>query len=226
MKKFLLLSVVMICSGVQVNAQLRLRDLITMRTTIHVVPDNAIIMIGNAEVATGAYEYTHKAGQEYIMVKLVAPGYIEKTVKVDRTDRTMTYTLEVDDAWAASDVSIDLANKAMRIIVKQGMESDETWRRVIYYISEVFPNVEISDRTVGWVRSAWNIQNFNHATIRTRIELKEIPGQAEKTFSVTLFSETASKNCGLNDQCFSQWDRALKVYLKFMEDFTNVLRAL
>jgi len=47
-----------LCYGVHVNAQTRLRDLLIMKTTINVLPDNAIIYIWNAEVATGTYEYT------------------------------------------------------------------------------------------------------------------------------------------------------------------------
>ena len=127
-----------LCYGVHVDAQTRLRDLLIMKTTINVLPDNAIIYIGNAEVATGTYEYTHKTGQDYVMVKLSAPGYIEKNVKVNRTDKVMTYTLETDEAWAASEVSNDVANKAIRIIVNRGMESDDVWQRIIYYITEDF----------------------------------------------------------------------------------------
>jgi len=227
MKKILLILVVIVCYGNNLNAQ-RLRDILnpTFKTTINVVPDNARIFIGSAEVATGTYEYTYKSGEDHVMVKFSYPGYIEKTVRVNRSDRTSTHRLETDDAWEASEVSSDVANKAMRIIVQKGMESDDAWRRIIYYISENFPNMEITDRAAGWVRSAWKIDNFNHETIRTRIELKEVPGQDEKTISLTLFSEHAPRNCGLNEQCFRSWDRALKIYIKFVEDFSTVLKAL
>ena len=229
MKKILLMLIVIVCYGNNLNAQKKtLRDYLdpTYKTTINVIPDHAKIFIGSAEVATGTYEYTYKSGEDHVMVKFLAPGYIEKTVRVNKTDRTITHTLETDDAWAASEVSSDIANKAMRIIVKKGMESDDTWRRIIYYISESFQNMEISDRAAGWVRSAWKIENFNHETIRTRIELKEVPGQDQKTISLTLFSEHAPRTCGLNDQCFSSWDRALKTYIKFVEDFSTVLKTL
>jgi len=228
MKKILLIFVVIVCFGHNLNAQKgKIGDkILKPKTTINVIPDDAKIFIGSAEVATGTYEYTYKFGEDHVMVKFLAPSYIEKTVRVNRTDRTITHKLEIDDAWAASEVSSDVANKAMRIIVKQGMESDDVWRRIIFYISENFPNMEITDRAAGWVRSAWKIDNFNHETIRTRIELKEVPGQDEKTISLTLFSETAQRNCGLNDQCFNQWDRALKIYIKFVEDLSTVLKAL
>ena len=227
MKKIFLLLAVMAFYANNVNAQRgSLREFLTYRTTINVIPDNAKIIIGTAEVGTGTYEYTYKSGEEYIMVKLLAPGYIEKNVRINRTDRTSTHTLDVDDAWAASEVSADVANRPLRVTASRGMESDDVWRRISFYISEVFPNIEVSDRTVGWVRSAWNIDNFNQETIRTRIEVREIPGQDEKTFRVTLFSETARRSCGLNDQCFSPWDRALKTYIQFMEDFRAVLSAL
>ena len=225
MKKICLVVAIMVCCGIHVKAQ-RLRDLLVYKTTINVIPDHAQIFIGSAEVATGTYEYTFKTGEEYIMVKLLAPGFVEKNVRVNRTDRTSTHKLDVDDAWSASEVSADVANRPLRVIVKRGMDSDDVWRRISYYISEVFPNIEITDRTVGWVRSAYNIQNFNNSTIRTRFEVREIPGQDEITFRLTLSSEIAPRNCGLSDQCFSQWDRALKTYIQFLEDFRAVLSAL
>jgi len=225
MKKILLTLIIIVCFGHNLNAQ-RLRDLLTYKTTINVIPDDAKIFIGSVEVATGTYEYTYKSGEDHVMVKFLTPGYIEKTVRVNRTDRTITHTLEIDDAWTASEVSSDVANKAMRLTVNKGMDSDDAWRRIIFYISEVFPNMEITDRTAGWVRSAWKIDNFNHETIRTRIELKEVPGQDEKTISLTLFSENAQRKCGLNDQCFNPWDRALKTYIKFVEDLSTVLKSL
>ena len=93
MKKILLILVVIVCFGNNLNAQ-RLRDFLTYKTTINVIPDNAKIFIGSAEVATGTYEYTYKAGEDHVMVKFLAPGYIEKIVRVNRTDKTSTHTLE------------------------------------------------------------------------------------------------------------------------------------
>jgi len=228
MKKILLVLVVMVCYGIQVNAQFlkKLNDALDTKITVNVVPDDAKISIGGSEVATGSYTVS-MGNQDHVMVKFSSPGYIEKTVKVSRTDKTtMSYTLEVDDAWVASDVSVDIANKTLRIPVKNGMESDETWRRINIYLLDAFPDIERADRTVGWVRSAWNLQKFKYATIRTRIELKEMPGQNEKTISLTLFSQIASINCGNRDDCFKDWDRTLKTYIKFVEDFTNVLKTL
>lgn len=192
--------------------------------TINVMPDNAKIIIGGMEVATGNYDLT-MGKSDYIIVKLSAPGYIDKTVRVYKKDKntTLTYKLDEDDSWLASDVNSDLANKTMRVNVKEGLSPDEVWKRITYYTTDAFPNMEITDKSSGWIRSAWNIQSFNYVTVRTRIEIKEIPGQDNITYRVMIQSEIAWKDCGLDDQCFKQWDRILKKYNQAVADLLNSL---
>ncbi|MDL2308520.1 hypothetical protein LJC53_02920 [Bacteroidales bacterium OttesenSCG-928-C03] len=192
--------------------------------TINVIPDNAKIMISGVEVATGTYN-VNIGKEDYVLLKLTAPGYIEKTVKILKSDKnkSLTFTLEIDEAYTASETSSDLANKPMRISLKEGMSIDEAWKRITYYISNDFPNIEIMDKSAGWIRSTWNIDRFNHYTIRTRIEVKEIPGTVNGTeYKVTLQSEIGNKNCS-KDQCFSEWDRVLKKYKKSIEVLLNSL---
>ena len=149
-----------------------------------------------------------------------------KGLKVFKADKrnSLTFKLEEDDSYAASEVSSDLANKSMTVVVKKGMSADDVWKRIIYYTTDLFPNMEISDKSAGWVRSAWELQSFAYATIRTKIEIKEVPGMDDLTYRVTLKSEYAWKSCGLNDQCFKQWDRILKRYKQSVEDLVNALK--
>jgi hypothetical protein len=190
-----------------------------------VIPDNASIMIAGVEVATGTYNLSI-GKQDYVVLRLCAPGYIDKTVRVYKSDRskTLTYKLLEDEAWIASEISSDLANKSMTVVVREGMDAEEVWKRIIYYISELFPNMEISDKDAGWVRSAWELQPFANTTARTRIEIKEVPGQDDLRYKVTLHSEYANNDCGLSDQCLKKWDRVLKKYKQAIEDLVNALR--
>jgi hypothetical protein len=220
MKKLFFVLLATILCGFSANAQLFSRG-----KTINVVPDNAQIIIGGTEVGTGTYQLT-MGNKDYVLIKLSAPGYVEKTVKVFKSDKrnTLTFTLEIDESWAASDVSSDLANKSMTVVVKQGMDANEVWKRIIYYTSDLFPNMEISDKSAGWIRSAWEIQSFRYVTIRTRIEIKEVPGQDDLRYRVQLKSEYAWNDCGRNDQCFKQWDRVLKRFKQSIEDLVNSLK--
>jgi uncharacterized protein (DUF736 family) len=190
--------------------------------SINVIPDHAKIMMGGTEVATGQYNLT-MGRADYIVLKLSAPGYIDKTVRVYKSDKsnTLTFRLEPDEAYFASDEGSNLANKTMRIVVRKGISADEVWKRITYYITDQFPNMEITDKSAGWIRSAWNTETFPYAVVRTRIEIKEMPGMDDLTYRIELQSQIAWRSCGLNDQCFSKWERILKKYKKAVEDLRN-----
>ena len=190
--------------------------------SINVIPDNARIIIAGSEVATGQYNLT-MGKADFVLIKFSAPGYIDKTVRVFKTDKStaLVFRLEEDAAYFASDEGSDLANKTMRIVVRKGISADEVWKRITYYITDQFPNMEITDKSAGWIRSAWNTETFPYATVRTRIEIKEMPGMDDLTYRIELQSQIAWRSCGLNDQCFSKWERILKKYKKAVEDLKN-----
>ena len=86
MKKILLF-VLLICATISANAQFG-------RTkTINVIPDNAKIFHKGAEVGQGSY--TFQMGREdYMLFKLKAPGYIDKTIKVYKANKQNTFTYQ------------------------------------------------------------------------------------------------------------------------------------
>lgn len=193
--------------------------------TINVVPDNAKIILNGAEVGQGSYTLTMKK-QDYVMLRLTAPGYIDRTVRVYKSDKrnTLTFNLEEDESFSASEVSSDLANKNMTVNVRPDLNKDEVWKRLIITISDLFPNLEISDKSAGWIRSSWEVQRFAYVTVRTRIEVKERLGQDNICYRVRLMSEIASNDCGTNDECFKAWDRVLKRYNQSVLDLINSLQ--
>lgn len=160
------------------------------------------------------------------MLRLTAPGYIDRTVRVYKSDKrnTLTFNLEEDESFSASEVSSDLANKNMTVNVRPDLNKDEVWKRLIITISDLFPNLEISDKSAGWIRSSWEVQRFAYVTVRTRIEVKERLGQDNICYRVRLMSEIASNDCGTNDECFKAWDRVLKRYNQSVLDLINSLQ--
>ncbi|MBR2115832.1 MAG: hypothetical protein IJ942_02300 [Alistipes sp.] len=164
--------------------------------------------------------------QDYVMLRLTAPGYIDRTVRVYKSDKrnTLTFNLEEDESFSASEVSSDLANKNMTVNVRPDLNKDEVWKRLIITISDLFPNLEISDKSAGWIRSSWEVQRFAYVTVRTRIEVKERLGQDNICYRVRLMSEIASNDCGTNDECFKAWDRVLKRYNQSVLDLINSLQ--
>lgn len=181
--------------------------------TINVVPDNAKIILGGAEVGQGSYSLS-MGKSDYVMLRLTCPGYVDRVVRIYKSDKrnAITFTLEEDDAFSASEANADLANKYMTVNVREGLSADDVWKRLILTTSDLFPNLEVSDKQAGWIRSAWIIERFAYVTVRTRIEIKEVMGQDTPRYRVRLQSEIANNDCGTHDECFKQWDRVLKTY--------------
>lgn len=222
MKRVILILATAISLGINADAQFGGKKV----KEITVIPDNAKISIGGTEVGTGTYQLTMTKKQDFVVLKLEAEGYLTKTVKIFKTDKTNTYSykLEEDKAYLASTNSTDVANKPMKVVVKKGMSKAEAWKRVIYYVTENFETLEINDSNAGWIRTAWEWDEFNRVVIRTRVEVKEVIGQDDEVvYRITLSSQSALKSCGRDDQCFHPWDRLLKKYDTMIKDLQNSL---
>ena len=193
--------------------------------TINVVPDKAKIIMGGAEVGQGSYSL-NIGRQDYVMLRLTCPGYVDRVVRVYRNDKrnSITFTLEEDESFSASEASSDLANKYMTVNVREGLDGDIIWKRLVLTISELFPNLEINDKESGWIRSSWEVERFAYVTVRTRIEIKEVMGFETPRYRVRLQSEIASNECGTHDECFKAWDRVLKTYHQAINDLINSIQ--
>ena len=219
MKKAFLLTIALVLS-LSCSAQL-----LGKVKTISVVPDKAKIIMGGAEVGQGSYSL-NMGKQDYVMLRLTCPGYVDRVVRVYRNDKrnAITFTLEEDESFSASEASSDLANKYMTVTVREGLTSDVVWKRLILTISDLFPNLEVNDKEAGWIRSSWEVERFAYVTVRTRIEIKEIMGTDTPRYRVRLQSEIASNECGTHDECFKAWDRVLKTYNQSINDLINSIQ--
>ena len=217
MKKVLLLVVAIL--GVSFSAMAQ------KGKTINVVPDQAKIILQGAEVGQGSYELI-MGKQDYVMLKLTCPGYVDRTVRVYKKDKrkSITFTLDEDESYLASEPNSDLANKNMTVMVREGLNADMVWKRMILTISDLFPNLEINDKSAGWIRTSWEVQRFAYVTIRTRIEVKERVGMDDLSYRVRLQSEISPNECGNHDQCYKAWDRVLKKYNQSIMDLVNSLQ--
>lgn len=220
MKKSVLLAIALVVVSLSCSAQL-----LSKVKTINVVPDNAKIIMGGAEVGQGSYSL-NMGRQDYVMLRLTCPGYVDRVVRVYRNDKrnAITFTLEEDESFSASEASSDLANKYMTVTVREGLTADVVWKRLILTISDLFPNLEVNDKEAGWIRSAWEVERFAYVTVRTRIEIKEIMGSDTPRYRVRLQSEIASNECGTHDECYKAWDRVLKTYIESITDLISSIQ--
>lgn len=220
MKKFLLLTIALVGLSLSCSAQFGGKV-----KTINVVPDKAKIIMGGAEVGQGSYNL-NMGRQDYVMLRLTCPGYVDRVVRVYRKDKrnAITFTLEEDESFSASEANSDLANKYMTVNVREGLDGDIVWKRLVLTISDLFPNLEVNDKESGWIRSSWEVERFAYVTVRTRIEIKEVMGFETPRYRVRLQSEIASNECGTHDECFKAWDRVLKTYHQAINDLINSIQ--
>ncbi len=220
MRKKLLLAIALVAVSLSCSAQL-----LGKVKTINVVPDKAKIIMGGAEVGQGSYSL-NMGRQDYVMLRLTCPGYVDRVVRVYRNDKrnAISFTLEEDESFSASEANSDLANKYMTVTVREGLTSDVVWKRLILTISDLFPNLEVNDKEAGWIRSAWEVERFAYVTVRTRIEIKEVMGFDTPRYRVRLQSEIASNECGTHDECYKAWDRVLKTYIESITDLISSIQ--
>lgn len=182
------------------------------------IPDNAKIYVNGDEVGSGMYEVDFGRKDDFVMLKFTAPGYIDRTVKLFKKNpqNTLSYELYLDEAEKNSvgaSEGVDIANKYFTVTCKEGLTEDEVWKRLMNIAINNFENVEIRDKSAGWIRTAWVNTNFAYQVVRTKLEIRlQFTGEDELAYRVRLSSEMAYKDGGLDENSFEQYDRILKKY--------------
>lgn len=124
------------------------------KKTIHVIPENATIFLNGAEVGNGSYDIDFKKNMDFVILKFVAHGDVERTVRLykDNPKNVVSYTLAKDEAFENStgdEEGINYANKYFSITAKKGMSEDEVWKRLMNIATNNFENVEVRDKSAG-----------------------------------------------------------------------------
>lgn len=129
-------------------------------------------------------------------------------------------TLTKDDAYNASSVS-DVSN--VDIDIKTSKAEDVAWKLISEIVTNYFDILEVTDKSTGYIRTAWVVQSFNGSTIRTRIVIKH---GVDNKYKVKIISEIADKpNVSVKeDEKFKSWDRILKKYNDVVPELQSRLK--
>ncbi|MCQ2339292.1 MAG: hypothetical protein MJZ79_00700 [Paludibacteraceae bacterium] len=200
--------------------------------TIHVTPDNATIFVNGSEVGNGSYQLKFDKHTDFVVLKFTAPGYIEKTVKLlkDNPKETIAYKLYEDEAMKqslGSNDGVDMANKWMSITCKKGMTEDKVWKRLMAVAVDNFENIEVRDKSAGWIKTAWKDTNFESGqAVRTRLEIRVALGdEDELSYKVRVSSEIKWDPDCYGDQCWEKYPRVLRKFYDVLNDLQNSLGA-
>ena len=118
--------------------------------------------------------------------------------------------MRVDDAYEASKQT-DIANVDLELPTSKSI--DDAWQILNRVILNYMDVIETTDKETGYLRTAWTVQNFTQATVRTRIIIKQ--GTLDPlSYKLKLVSEIA-RGSGVSakeDQLFKEWDRVLRQF--------------
>ncbi len=137
--------------------------------------------------------------------------------------KTKYYEMLPDPAFIAS-VQTDIANTDVEVELNPNRENVESWQILNQVVTNYFDVIEISDRETGYLRTAWNMQNFTNAAIRTRLIVK-IGTLDPLSYKVKLVSEIGESGVSVkSDHKFAEWDRVLRSYETVIDQIVSRLK--
>ncbi len=191
---------------------------------ITTTPSDAKIYVDGSEVGQGTYTVKFGKNDDFFIVKVTAQGYIYKEMKLLKTDprKSVAYTLQRDEAYAATigeDEAALISNKWIDVTVRNGLNEDQAWKRLVSAVQKSFNDIETRDKASGYLKTQWVSQNFGGVTVRTQLEIRANFAQDGLGYQVKLTSEV--KYNVYNENGFRKYDRVLKKYEHTITDIQS-----
>lgn len=193
------------------------------KITINVIPETANIYIDGQMVGTGQYQVKFDKNSDFYIVKVEAPGYITRAYRLLKTNpkSTVLYTLPEDEALHASTGSedgVDLANKWLDIRCRSGMSEDVVWKRLMSVCTSYFDNIEVRDKSAGWIKTAWRVTKFRFQTVRTRLEIRmSFTDEETISYRARLTVQIKDNDCN-GENCYQSYDRVLRTFEPMIQE--------
>lgn len=128
--------------------------------------------------------------------------------------------LEKDDAYENSYVT-DIANRDVDIHTTH--TEDDAWKLISRIITNNFDVIQVTDKSTGYMCTAWVVKTFKAATVRTRLIIKTA-GTDPLTYKAKLVSEIGpSGTSASQDENFKSWDRLLRTFENVVTDLQSRL---
>jgi hypothetical protein len=157
-----------------------------------------------------------------VNVKVEKLGYLIGLIEfcnkpgITAPPKTYFYQMEKDDAYDATEAT-DVAN--VDIEIKTTKKEDDAWKLLSQIITTYFDVIEVTDKSTGYLRTAWVVQTFKQKTIRTRIIVK-LASTDPLAYKIKLVSEVAGAGqvSVKSDELFKEWDRILRKYKEIIRE--------
>lgn len=190
---------------------------------INVIPETAKIYIDGQLVGEGTYQVKFEKGVDFYVVKAEASGYITRTYRLLKSNpkNTVLYVLPEDDAFNSSigsEDGNDIANRWFEVTCRKDMSEDVVWKRLISVCTNYFDNIEVRDKTAGWIKTQWHTDPLRNTTVRTRLEVRmQFKDEDVLAYRVRISVEKKDNDCRGRD-CFKPYDRLLRKYEPLVQE--------
>ncbi len=174
---------------------------------------DAQIFVNGALVSSGKAEIkVSKNSTVNVIVKKA--GFISATRNyvndgVMKLPKGEFITLQKDASYESSSTT-DLANRDVDI--KTNKTEEDAWKKLSSIVTGTFDVIEVTDKSTGYLRTAWAVKKFGSVTIRTRLVIK-MGNESPLSYKVKIISERSeTATSGREDEKFEIWDRLLRTY--------------
>lgn len=194
------------------------------KVTINVLPETAKIYVDGQFVGTGSYKVEFKKDVDFFVIKVEDMGYITRTYRLlkDNPAKTVLYKLPEDEAYAASfgseDGGADIANRWQDVTCRKGLTEDQIWKRLVSVTTSYFDNIEVRDKSAGWLKTAWRVSRFRYQTVRTRLEVRmQFIEEGVISYRMRLSVQIKDNDCR-GENCYVTYDRVLRTFEPLLQE--------
>lgn len=176
-------------------------------------PEFAKIHVDGNYVGDGVYFLNFTRKDEFFNVKVEAPGYVEKTLRIYRYDKRKSIPIDLrEDESIEASVESELANKYFTINVRDDVDETMAWKLLTQVMLNYFDEMKTSDKASGFMNTAWEVDKFpeSDVKIRTRVQIKEITNEG-LAYQVRISTEKAPLDSP-GEHGYKPWERVLKRY--------------
>lgn len=189
---------------------------------------DAAIYSNGIKVGTGQAEII-VLNDACVTINIEKVGYLEVEETIcnkkgfPKPPKTKYFEMLPDPAYDAS-VQTDMANIDIEVVLNPDRENVESWKILNQVVTNYFDVIEISDRETGYLRTSWNMQNFENASVRTRLIVK-IGSLSPLSYKVKLVSEIGGAGTSVkSDHKFAEWDRVLRTYETVIDQIVSRMK--
>lgn len=213
---------IIVCLGMLV-ASLFFNASAAKKITINVLPETAKIYVDGQMVGTGSYQVKFNKNTDFFIIKVEEVGYLTRTYRLLKSNpkNTVLYTLPEDEAYAASaggEDGLDMANRWFDVTCRKGLTEDKIWKRLMSVTTNYFDNVEVRDKTAGWIKSSWRLSKFRNQTVRTRMEVRmSFVDEDQISYRVRISVQIKDNDCR-GENCYKNYDRVLRTFEPLVQE--------